>query len=113
MKTYKVQVEDRDYKKWCYLEGKTLVKTDDIKDNPAVKKLFNQDIIDENGKILHSSVRSMKYIPGVVVLTGNTYGRSAGSITKPYFWYKCLPDDKRLPALCCFFNIGWYYWETY
>lgn len=105
MKTYKVQVEDRDYKKWCYLEGKTLVKSDDIKDNPAIKKLFNQDIIDEDGKILHSSVRSMKYIPGVVVLSGNTYGRSAGSITKPYFWYKCLPDDKRLPAFLVSFKM--------
>ena len=105
MKTYKVQVEDRDYTKWCYLEGKSMVKSDDIKDNPAVKKLFNQDIIDENGKILHSSVRSMKYIPGVVVLTGNTYGRSGGCITKPYFWYKCLPDDKRLPAFLVSFKM--------
>jgi len=105
MKTYKVQVEDRDYKKWSYLDGKTLVKTDDIKDNPAINKLFSQDIIDENGNILHSSVRSMKYIPGVIVLTGNTFGRSAGSVTTPYFWYKCLPDDKRLPAFLISFKM--------
>ena len=99
MKTYKVQVEDRDYKKWSYLDGKTLVKTDDIKDNPAINKLFSQDIIDENGNILHSSVRSMKYIPGVIVLTGNTFGRSAGSVTTPYFWYKCLPPAKLPPQM--------------
>jgi len=105
MKQYKVQVDDREYKKWCYLDAKTMTETDDIKGNPAINKLFNQDIIDEDGKLLHSSVRSMKYIPGVVVLTGNTYGRSAGSITKPYFWYKCLPDDKRLPAFLISFKM--------
>ena len=102
---YKVQVEDRGYNNWRYINAKTMVVVDDIKDNPAVHKLFNQDMVDENCKLLHSSVRSMKYIPGVVVLDGNTFGRSAGSITKPYFWYKCLPDDKRLPIFLISFKM--------
>ena len=105
MKQYKVQVEDREYKKWRYIDAKTMTPVDDLKENPAVNKLFNQDIIDENGKILHSSVRSMKYIPGVVVVNGQTFGRSAGTITTPYFWYKCLPDDKRLPAFLVSFKM--------
>jgi len=105
MKQYKVQVEDRDYKEWRYIDTKTLNETQDITTNPAVHKLFNQDIIDKNGKILHSSVRSMKYIPGVVVLDGQTFGRSAGGITNPYFWYKCLPDDKRLPVFLISFKM--------
>ena len=99
MKTYKVQVDDREYHKWKYIDAKTIELTEDLKMNPAKEKLFNMDIIDENYNILHSSVRSMKYIPGVIVLNGQTYGRSGGCITKPYFWYKCLPDDKRIPAI--------------
>ena len=105
MKTYKVQVEDRDYKNWRYIDSKTMELTEDLKINPAKEKLFNMDIVDENYNILHSSIRSMKYIPGVVVLNGQSYGRSGGCMPSPYFWYKCLPDDKRLPAFLISFKM--------
>ena len=51
----------REYHKWKYTL-KTMELTEDFKMNPAKEKLFNMDIIDENYNILHSSVRSMKYI---------------------------------------------------
>ena len=48
--------------------------------NPIKEKLCNQDIIkvEENGvvSILHSSIRSMQVIPGVLVLNDSkTYGK--------------------------------------
>ena len=64
----------------------------------AVKyKLFNHDVfsMDENGvvSLLHSTVRSMPNIPGVLLLdTKRTYGK-----VKDKFLYKLIPDDKRLP----------------
>tara|TARA_Y100000816_G_C26101090_1_gene583545 strand:- start:1577 stop:3211 length:1635 start_codon:yes stop_codon:yes gene_type:complete len=66
-------------------------------ENPEKKKLFHQDIFEmnENGdiKILHSTVRSMKNIPGVLVLdTKKKYGKH-----KNKFLYKLIPDDKRFP----------------
>jgi exoribonuclease R len=35
----------------------------------------------------------MKYIPGVLVLSGKTYGRY-----KDKLLYRCIPDDKRIPS---------------
>ena len=64
--------------------------------NPVLSKLFNQDIFTYNDNIvdiLHSSVRCMDVIPGVIVLNENkTYGKY-----KDKLLYKCVPDDKRLP----------------
>ncbi|RZD39354.1 MAG: hypothetical protein CXT73_07695 [Methanobacteriota archaeon] len=107
MKNYKVQVSDRQYLDFEYLDIKTLKKTDDdLKKSPLDMKLFNQDIIDENYTILHSSVRSMNFIPGVlVVVDGKTYGRSGGCMPFPYFWYRCIPDDRRLPEFLVSYRV--------
>ena len=49
-------------------------------------------------ELLHSSARSMEVIPGVLVLEGNkTYGKR----NKKYY-YKCIPDDKRLYILVAY-----------
>ena len=104
--SYKVKVEDRKYTQYEYLDVKTLKKSEkEFTKSPAEMRLFNQDIIDENYNVLHSSVRSMRFIPGVLVCDGVTYGRSGGSITSPYFWYRCIPDDKRLPEFLVSFKI--------
>ena len=93
---YKLYVHDRDYKEWEIFNSVTLEQTE--KDMDPIKcKLFNQDIfsLEHSSKatIVHSSTRSMKNIPGVLVLDGEkTYGKH-----KNKFLYKCIPDDKRLP----------------
>ena len=98
---FKIKVNDRNYESfelslhlyWSSI-GITVQKTIV---NPEKKKLFHQDIfeINENGnvKILHSTIRSMKNIPGVLVLdTKKKYGKH-----KNKFLYKLIPDNKRLP----------------
>lgn len=104
---FKVKVEDRQYSTFEYLDTKTLRKSDHVFDkSPLEMKLFNQDIIDEDYNVLHSSVRAMRFIPGVLILSdGKTYGRSGGMVTRPYFYYRCIPDDSRLPEFLVSFRI--------
>ena len=94
---YKLKVDDRNYETWAAYEA-TSLDIVDISLNPAREKLFDQDIFDYSDKqvtLQHSSVRQMKNIPGILVLSGNkTYGRSK----KGAFIYKCIPDDRRLPV---------------
>jgi len=76
-------------------KAKTL-ETVELPISPIEHKLFDQDIFDakeDTVTIVHSCVRSMKNIPGVLVLEGNkTYGKRNRK-----FLYRCIPDDKRLP----------------
>ena len=99
MTKYKLMVDDGKYSNYTYLDIKSLKTSEhQPKINPMVNKLFNQDIVEVDDdscimKILHSSVRSMKNIPGVLVLDScKTYGKINNK-----FYYKCIPDDKRLP----------------
>jgi exoribonuclease R len=107
MTQFKLKVEDCQYTKYSYINLKTM-KDAEIQPNipPVLNKLFNQDIIevDLEGrltmKVLHSSVRSMKNIPGVLVLDNNkTYGK-----IKDRFYYKCIPDDRRVPIFLIPYN---------
>jgi exoribonuclease R len=107
MTQFKLKVEDGQYTKYSYINLK-MMKDAEIQPNipPVLNKLFNQDIIevDLEGrltmKVLHSSVRSMKNIPGVLVLDNNkTYGKIKGR-----FYYKCIPDDRRLPIFLIPYN---------
>ena len=92
---YKLHVSDRKYTSWKMYKAKTLETVESII-SPIEHKLFDQDIFDANENtvtIVHSCVRSMKNIPGVLVLEGNkTYGKRNRK-----FLYRCIPDDKRLP----------------
>ncbi|OUU15215.1 MAG: hypothetical protein CBB97_24150, partial [Candidatus Endolissoclinum sp. TMED37] len=94
--TYKIHISDRNYTEYKIVNSHTLdYSQNKIDINPAKLKLFNQDIFDilDNGeiKVLHSSIKSMPLIPGVLVLNNNkTYGK-----IKDKFFYKCIPDDKR------------------
>ena len=105
----KLCVEDGQYKEYNYLDIKSMKPTEIQPEiHPVYNKLFNQDIIELDDdlknpltmKILHSSVRSMKNIPGVLVLySGKTYGK-----LKNRFYYKCIPDDRRLPMFLIPYN---------
>lgn len=94
----KVHIADRTYNEWSWFDGFTLEPVEcDI--NPLSLKIFSEDIIEINedgsySKLIHSTVRQMEYIPGILVLSGKSYGRD-----KKKLFYKCLPDDKRLPAM--------------
>ena len=105
--TYKILLNDRYYKEWLLYDALSLNEIEKINIDPILCKLFSCDIFeyneniedDENTpdnkkiKILHSSVRSMPSIPGILVLKNNkTYGKY-----KDKYLYKCIPDDKRIP----------------
>ena len=95
--TYKLKVGDRNYDSWSVYHSASLALAD-ISLNPIACKLFDQDIFsvsNEKVTIEHSSVRQMNTIPGVLVIDNNkTYGRWK----RDKFLFKCIPDDKRLPA---------------
>ena len=94
---YKFNCQDRNYSDWDIVDAASLKETKVDLTNPSKYKLFNQDIFtmeEGNIKILHSSARSMKCIPGVLVLEGN---KRYGKIKKNRYFYRCVPDDKRFP----------------
>jgi exoribonuclease R len=88
-----IEIKDREYKEWNWREIVTKIKFI-INFNPLELKLFNGDIVDEDGILIQSNYRKEEtHIPGIVVLDGKTYGRSSNN--KPL--YKCIPDNKQLP----------------
>ena len=96
MSSYKIRIARRDYGSYEIVNASTLVHTEKRVD-PVKHKLFNHDVFnlyDDNSiKMLHSTVRSMPNIPGVLVLdTKKTYGK-----IKRKCLYKLIPDDGRLP----------------
>lgn len=101
---YKILVNDRNYTDWNLFDALSLNEIEKIPINPASNKLFSSDIfemIEDKVNILHSSVRCMPSIPGILVLKGNkTYGRM-----KDKFLYKCIPDDRRFPEFLMPYNV--------
>jgi exoribonuclease R len=76
--------------------------------NPVENKLFSNDVFSfddaKNVKIIHSSIRSGTSMPGVLIINGNkTYGRQDKKNGK--FFYKCIPDDMRLPPFLVPYEI--------
>lgn len=99
---YKFNVSNRNYLTWSIYDNHTFIQiTDDEiinKISPFEQKLLNDDVFtfDENGKIniIHSTCRLTQNIPAILILDGNkTYGRH----NKSKLYYKCIPDDVRLP----------------
>jgi exoribonuclease R len=111
MTTYKLKIEDRNYTDISTVDAYTLkpLPIPTMLD-PIKEKLFNHDIIDIQSeqktqqpyiRLLHSCVRSMQIVPGVLVLQNNkTFGKY-----KDKFLYKCIPDDKRLPIFVVPYKI--------
>lgn len=58
-----------------------------------INKLFDGDILDEEYRLVESPVRSLDYIPGILILSGKTYGRSNNG----KFLYKCVPYNNKIP----------------
>ncbi len=102
--SYKILIDDRNYTEWCLYDALSLIEVEKLHIIPTLSKLFSSDIFDikdKNVNILHSSVRSMPSIPGILVLKGNkTYGKY-----KDKFLYKCIPDDRRFPEFTVPYNV--------
>lgn len=97
MKKYKIYIIGRNYESFDIYESDKMKKLESPpKIDPIKSKLMNGDIFEiKNGdvNIFHSPMRKAKFISGVLVLSGNkTYGKY-----KSKYFYRCIPDDKRLP----------------
>ena len=101
---YKILVNDREYKDVEYYNAHSLMRSESIITNPQDHKLFSNDVFSFKKKIInivHSSIRSMKVIPGVLILNNNkSFGKH-----KQKNLYKCIPDDKRLPIFLIPYSI--------
>ena len=104
MSQYKILIDDRNYSNWRVYNFDSLSEVDETNEinkiniEPTSDKLFSSDVFslsdDNTVCLLHSSVRAMSIIPGILVLNGNkTYGKY-----KDKYLYKCIPDDRRLPV---------------
>jgi len=60
--------------------------------NPIEKKMLVGDTIEEDDVLYTSKYRTDNKIPGILVYSGQTYGRH-----KDKMLYKCVPNDRRLP----------------
>ena len=97
LRHYKIYIIGRDYNEYDIYDSHTMKKlVNPPKINPIVSKIMNGDIFEiKNNDIglIHSPIRKAKFISGVLVLSGNkTYGKY-----KNKYFYRCIPDDKRLP----------------
>lgn len=113
MTKYRLIIQDRSYSEWDIRDEKNdeLLpdKTSLIK-NPAESKLYNNDIVDENGNLIEKSpIRDDETIHGVLLTSGKTYGRSNIINKNSKLLYKCVPNDKTMPCFLIPFeekNIG-------
>ncbi len=86
-----LQVNNR-YDNWTWHSNQNIICTVD----PVASHYFSGDIIEikENSvKLINSPIREQQYIPGILVLSNCTYGRTKNN----KFLYKCIPDNKTLP----------------
>lgn len=87
-------VRDRQYSSFTFLNG----RGEDVlipQLNPLECKMFSGDVISENKTVVHSPVKEMVYIPGILILENNrTYGRTEN---KKKLFYKCKPFSTAYP----------------
>uniref|UniRef100_A0A6C0HCL4 RNB domain-containing protein n=1 Tax=viral metagenome TaxID=1070528 RepID=A0A6C0HCL4_9ZZZZ len=105
---YKVHINDRGYTSWVFHTTTEFQEVELPAIIPANHKLLTNDVfsLDENETLtlLHSSIRVSESIPGVLILKNNkTYGRQNGANGK--LFYKCIPDDMRLPSFLVPYEI--------
>ena len=107
---YKFNVSNRNYLNWSIYDNHTFLQiTDDniiSKISPVKQKLLNDDVFIFNDlfeiQIIHSTSRLTQNIPAILILDGNkTYGRH----NKSKLYYKCIPDDTRLPMFLVPYDI--------
>ena len=107
MEAFKIYVNDRNYTSWNIFEIVNFQPVN-LEINPIENKLFSNDVFSvdnaKNVKLIHSSIRSGTFIPGVLIISGNkTYGRQQKKNGK--LLYKCIPDDMRLPPFLVPYEI--------
>ena len=95
---YKIDIPNRNYSNWSVFDSIRLNQIHLSNFNPFASKLMMNDHfkIGDTGnvEIVHSSVRTNKHIPAVLIISGNkTYGKFKNKLL-----YKCIPDDIRLPS---------------
>jgi exoribonuclease R len=109
---YRITILDRTYTKWsveCTQSGDVMKVGADF--DPFQDRLFDGDIFESLGRtpnIVDSKVRR-SLIPGVLVLRGNRMlGRPPGKRRGNRFYYKCIPNNRRLPAFLvpCGIKLG-------
>jgi exoribonuclease R len=100
---YKILLDNRNYGSWTIYNATTLEQVSFEGFNPLEYKLLSNDVFTYNTElkqvtIIHSSVRTVDNIPGVLILADNkTYGHK-GTTNNNKLLYKCIPDDIRLPV---------------
>jgi exoribonuclease R len=104
----KVIINNRDYSSWSMVDVNTNIQLSSSESNEngiIQNKWFHQDIVDETkNTIVHSTVRSLPYMSGVLILDGNkTYGRTTN---RKRLLYKCVPNDKNLPHFLIPYEIS-------
>ena len=105
----RLMVSDRNYTSWYYVDPEkyTRISAPELETvSPIERKWFTRDtvrVIDGELTVVHSTVRTQKIIAGVLVLEQNrTFGRTEN---KKRLLYKCIPDDKHLPAFLIPYEI--------
>ena len=97
---YKIRINNSNYTDWNWLNeddsqiNDLSINNVDLSLNPFHRKLFNEDIIDENLDLIDSSIRNSTFLCGILLLSGKTYGRHKNG----KFYYKCIPSNKTLPS---------------
>ncbi len=91
-------ISNRDYSSWEFIPNSGLNNI-----SPIERKLFHGDILSDNGELINSPIRTMKQIPGILILDdGKTYGRTENG---KRLLYRCIPDNKRLPVFLVPFDL--------
>jgi len=104
-KSVRILIENREYTSWTFQDPDTNTecpRTGILANiDPVKHRLFTKDVFcvssedDVKIKMVHSLVRTATSLAGVLQLHDNkTYGRTPNN----RLLYKCIPDDKRLPA---------------
>ena len=102
---YKILIDTPNYDEYIILDSHTGEKQD-IQLNPRSQSLFNFDVFDYSAEtncvtIQHSTTRNFKQMSGILMLSSKTiFGRDGKKIL-----YRCIPDDKRLPAFIIPYKI--------
>ena len=104
-------VKDYVYSDWEYKVEGSSIPLEEFPTplrNPIHDKLLNNDLLsyDNNLRkyvIVHSPMRTAKYLAGVIILEYNqTFGRTKN---RKRLLYKCIPDDKHLPHFLVPYDI--------
>ena len=95
---YKVHINSSNYEDWELLTEFEMKKIiiEDSSFNPLKYRLLSGDVINNDYKIIHSPYRNDNNIPGILLFTGKSYGRTKNG--KGKLIYKCVPHNKRLPS---------------